>query len=44
MQIFNNLHNKGRTILMITHDQALAQNCDRIFRLKDGRIEDGKYG
>jgi putative ABC transport system ATP-binding protein len=44
MQIFNNLHNEGRTILMVTHDQALAQNCDRIIRLKDGRIEDGKYG
>jgi putative ABC transport system ATP-binding protein len=44
MQIFNNLHKEGRTILMVTHDQALAQNCDRIIRLKDGRIEDGKYG
>jgi putative ABC transport system ATP-binding protein len=44
MQIFNNLHNEGRTILMVTHDQALAQNCDRIIRLKDGMIEDGKYG
>lgn len=44
MQIFNNLHNEGRTIIMVTHDQTLAQNCDRIIRLKDGRIEDGKYG
>ncbi len=44
MQIFNNLHNEGRTILMVTHDQTLAQNCDRIIRLKDGWIEDGKYG
>lgn len=44
MQIFNNLHNNGRTIIMVTHDQTLAQNCDRIIRLKDGRIEDGKYG
>jgi putative ABC transport system ATP-binding protein len=44
MQIFNKLHREGRTILMVTHDQALAQNCGRIIRLKDGRIEDGKYG
>ncbi len=43
MQIFNKLHSEGRTILMVTHDQELAQNCDRIIRLKDGRIEDGKY-
>jgi putative ABC transport system ATP-binding protein len=42
MQIFNKLHSGGRTILMVTHDQGLAQSCDRIIRLKDGRIEDGK--
>lgn len=40
MQIFNKLHSEGRTILMVTHDLGLAQNCDRIIRLKDGRIED----
>ncbi len=39
MQIFNKLHSERRTILMVTHDQGLAQNCDRIIRLKDGRIE-----
>ncbi len=39
MQIFNKLHDEGRTILMVTHDSGLAQNCDRIIRLKDGRIE-----
>jgi putative ABC transport system ATP-binding protein len=40
MQIFNKLHSEGRTIIMVTHDRALAENCDRIIRLKDGRIED----
>ena len=40
MQIFNELHSEGRTIIMVTHDQGLAENCDRIIRLKDGRIED----
>ncbi len=43
MQIFNKLHSEGRTILMVTHDRGLAQNCDRIIRLKDGRVEDEKY-
>ena len=43
MQIFDKLHSEGRTILMVTHDQALAQNCDRIVRLKDGRIVDEEY-
>ncbi len=42
MQIFNQLHSEGRTILMVTHDQGLAQeNCDRIIRLRDGRVENG---
>lgn len=42
MQIFNQLHGEGRTILMVTHDQVLArENCDRIIRLRDGRIENG---
>ncbi|CAD6492986.1 MAG: putative ABC transporter ATP-binding protein [Candidatus Argoarchaeum ethanivorans] len=40
MQIFNDLHSEGRTIIMVTHDRALAENCDRIIRLKDGGIED----
>jgi putative ABC transport system ATP-binding protein len=39
MQIFNKLHSEGKTILMVTHDRGLAQSCDRIVRLKDGRIE-----
>ncbi len=43
MQVFNKLHGEGRTILMVTHDQGLAHNCGRIIRLKDVRIEDGKY-
>lgn len=41
MQIFDKLHNDGKTILMVTHDQRLADNCERIIRLKDGRIEKG---
>ncbi|CAD6491037.1 MAG: putative ABC transporter ATP-binding protein [Candidatus Argoarchaeum ethanivorans] len=40
MQIFNDLHNEGGTIIMVTHDRTLAENCDRIIRLKDGGIED----
>ena len=39
MGIFNKLHREGKTILMVTHDMGLAQYCDRIIKLKDGRIE-----
>lgn len=41
MQIFDKIHSEGRTILMVTHDRELAGNCDRIIRLKDGKIETG---
>ena len=41
MQIFDKIHSEGRTILMVTHDRELADNCDRIIKLKDGKIETG---
>ena len=28
----------GTTLLLITHDAALAARCDRIIHLRDGRI------
>ncbi len=36
--IFQNLHRAGRTIVLITHDAALAQHAQRVIRLVDGRI------
>ena len=27
-----------QTILMVTHNEALAQSCDRILRIEDGRL------
>ncbi len=32
----------GQTILMVTHDLALAQQADRVLHLRDGRMEDQK--
>jgi putative ABC transport system ATP-binding protein len=32
----------GTTLLLITHDQALAARCGRVVRIEDGRIEDGR--
>ena len=28
----------GATLLLVTHDEALARRCQRIVRLEDGRI------
>jgi putative ABC transport system ATP-binding protein len=38
MDIFQELHRAGRTILLVTHDQALAARCGRVARLEGGRI------
>ena len=38
MKIFKNLHDKGRTIILVTHDIRTAQYADRTIRIEDGRI------
>lgn len=32
----------GQTILMVTHNEAIAQTCDRIIHIEDGRIVSGR--
>lgn len=38
MAIMKNLHDEGRTIIMVTHNPEITADCDRIIRLRDGRI------
>jgi putative ABC transport system ATP-binding protein len=38
MAILKNLHDEGRTIIMVTHNPEITMNCDRVIRLRDGRI------
>lgn len=38
MQFLQDLHAKGKTIVMVTHDDNLAQFADRIEVMKDGQI------
>lgn len=39
MNIFLDLINQGRTIVMITHDPEVAKYADRVVHIKDGKIE-----
>jgi len=38
MQIFKDLHKEGNTIIMVTHEKALARQAERQIYLKDGKI------
>jgi putative ABC transport system ATP-binding protein len=38
MGLFDQLHDRGRTIVMVTHDENVARNARRIIRLLDGLV------
>ncbi len=44
LELFRRLHADGQAILMVTHDQEVADAADRIVTMRDGRIEDGTPG
>jgi putative ABC transport system ATP-binding protein len=39
MHLFESLHQAGNTILVVTHEEDIAQHARRIVRLRDGKIE-----
>ena len=42
MDLFSHLHEKGNTIIMVTHEEDIAAYSKRIVRLKDGLISSDK--
>ncbi len=39
LDLIAELHSQGMTIIMVTHDERVAEHCQRIVRLRDGEIE-----
>lgn len=42
MDLFEELHKKGNTIIMVTHEEDIAHYAHRIVRLRDGLVESDK--
>ena len=38
MQLFKSLNDKGKTVIIITHDPTVAEACNRKIEISDGRI------
>ena len=42
LAIFKRLHGQGRTLIVVTHDEAVAEHADRILVLDDGQVRDDR--
>lgn len=40
MEIFSNLNQQGKTIIIVTHDPNIAAKCNRIVKMVDGKIQE----
>lgn len=38
LEIFENLNRDGMTLVMVTHDEAVAQQCHRVITFRDGQV------
>jgi putative ABC transport system ATP-binding protein len=39
MNLFDEIHQKGNTVILVTHEEEIAKHAHRIIRLRDGMIE-----
>lgn len=39
MELFEEIHKQGNTIIIVTHEEYIAEHAHRILRLRDGQIE-----
>lgn len=39
MALFDEIHANGNTVILVTHEEEVAEHADRIIRLRDGMVE-----
>jgi putative ABC transport system ATP-binding protein len=44
LELFRRLHAGGQAIMLVTHDETVAEAATRLVRMRDGRIEDDGRG
>ncbi len=42
LDIFGEMHGRGETIVIVTHDPRIAERCQRVVQLVDGRVVDDR--
>ena len=44
LRLFDDLHDAGQTLLVVTHDPRIAATADRMISMRDGEFIDGRRG
>ena len=42
LDLFDEMHARGETVVIVTHDPRIAERCERLVRIVDGRIEEDR--
>ncbi len=43
MALFDEIHESGNTVIMVTHEEDIAAHAKRVIRLRDGVIESDTF-
>lgn len=38
MELFDELHSEGHTVILVTHENEIARHCRRVIEMKDGKV------